>query len=462
MNFPSSPVVNKYRSKLITAEKAASLVKDGARVSYGSFHTKPIAFDIALAQRIAAGEFSRLDLFIVGTIMPPPQALIKMAEQKDRGDFGYHTSWFGPLERMFASKGVISFVPIQYQDGTRTRIEPLWHDSLRRDVAVIQAASMDSNGNFNFGITNGGTRRDVINTPIKIVEVNSNFPTALGGSEEYLNIDEIDYIIEGTNPDVFCIPHIEPTEEEIKIAENIIPLIRNGACLQLGIGGVPNAIGKMIAQSDIKELGVHSEMFCDAFYDMYMAGKITNSRKKKDLGKSAYTFTLCTKETLEFINNNPQLASYNCDYVTHPFNIANEDNMFSINATLEVDLVGQAVSESIGPVQYSGTGGALSFTYGSYESQGGVSVLCFPSTFRDKEGKLHSKVKATLTPGSIVTIPRAVTSTLATEYGVVNVKGLSLWTRTEAIINLAHPDFREELVKDAEKMNIWRKSNKIN
>ncbi len=461
MNYMLNSIQEKYRSKLISAEQAASMVKDGMKVSYGSFHTKPIDFDEALAKRIANGDFRQLDIFIVGTIMPVPQSLLKMAEMSDKGDFGYNTSWYGPLERMLHGKGVVNFVPIQYQDGTATRIEPVWHEDLRRDIAVFRAGSMDRFGNFNYGVTNGGTRKDVINTPIKIVEVNSNFPTVLGGMDESINIDEIDYIIESSNQEMFCIPHMEPEDVEVRIAENIIPLLKDGVCLQLGIGGVPNAIGKMIAQSDLKDLGVHSEMFCDAFLDLYRAGKITNMRKKRDTGRSVFTFTLCTKETMDFLDNNPLVASYNCDYVTNTFSIAQEDNMFSINSILEMDLVGQAVSESIGATQYSGTGGALSFTAGSYESKGGTAVLCFPSTFKDKEGKLHSKIKTSLTPGSIVTIPRSVISTVATEYGCVNIKGLGLWRRTEKIIGLAHPDFRDELIKEAEMMKIWRKSNKI-
>lgn len=461
MNFRSSDLMNRYRNKLITAEKAAQLVKNGDKVSYGSFHTKPVAFDAALANRIAGGEIKKLDVTIIGTILPPPQVLLKMAENNEKGDFGYHTSWYGPLERMIAPKGVVSFIPVMFQDTVRTRTEPLWDDSLRRDVTIIQAASMDPFGNFNFGITNAHVRRDMLNTTIKIVEVNTNFPTVFGGADEFLNIDEIDYIIEGDNPEMFCIPHIDPTEEDIKIAENIIPLIKNGDCLQLGIGGIPNAIGKMIAKSDLKDLGVNSEMFCDAFYDMYMAGKITNMKKKRDIGKSVFTFSLCTKETMEFLNRNPLMASNNGDYVTEYSNLAAEDNMFAINSTLEMDLVGQCVSESIGPVQYSGVGGALSFTWGCYQSKGGTAVLCLPATYRDKQGNLHSKIKGTLTPGSVVTIPRSVVSTIATEYGAVNIKALSLWNRTEAIINLAHPDFRDELVREAQTMNIWRKSNKI-
>ncbi len=462
MNYQTSNLLSRYRSKLITAEKAAQLVKNGDKLSYGSFHTKPVGFDIALAGRIAAGELTKLDVTIIGTILPVPQVLVKMAENSEKGDFGYHTSWYGPIERLIASKGVISFIPVMFQDTVRVRTEPLWDDSLRRDVTIIQASSMDAFGNFNFGISNAHVRRDMLNTTIKIVEVNSNFPVIHGGAEESLNIDEIDYVIEGPNPEMFCVPHIDPTDEDIKIAEHIIPMIKDGACLQLGIGGIPNAIGKMIAKSDLKDLGVNSEMFCDAFYDMYMAGKITNMKKKRDIGKSVFTFSLCTKETLEFMSNNPLMASNNGDYVTEYSNLAAEDNMFAINSTLEMDLVGQCVSESMGPVQYSGVGGALSFTWGCYQSKGGTAVLCLPSTYKDKEGKLHSKIKATLTPGSVVTIPRSVVSTIATEYGAVNIKALSLWNRTEAIINLAHPDFRDELVKDAQKMNIWRKSNKIN
>ena len=461
MNYKTPGLLNKYNSKLLTAEKAAQLVRNGDKLSYGSFHTKPVAFDIALADRIGSGEITKLDVTIIGTILPPPQVLLKMAEMNASGDFGYHTSWYGPLERMLASKGVISFIPVMFQDTVRTRTEPLWHDSMRRDVTVIQATSMDSSGNFNFGISNAHIRRDMLNTKIKIVEVNTKFPTVYGGADESLNIDEIDYVIEGTNPDMFCIPHIDPTEEEIKIAGHIIPLIKNGDCLQLGIGGVPNAIGKMIARSDLKDLGVNSEMFCDAFYDMYKAGKITNTKKKRDTGKSVFTFSLCTKETMDFMNNNPLMASNNGDYVTEYSMLAAEDNMFAINSTLEMDLVGQCVSETIGPVQYSGVGGALSFTWGCYQSRGGTAVLCLPSTYRDKEGRMHSKIKATLTPGSVVTIPRSVVSTIATEYGAVNIKALSLWDRTEAIINIAHPDFRDGLIREARDMNIWRKSNRI-
>jgi acyl-CoA hydrolase len=461
MNYSISNLHGKYKSKLITAQQAAALVKNGDKVSYGCFHTKPIAFDIALAERIESGEIKKLDTFIVGTILPVPQVLLKMIQKQNEGDFKYNTSWYGPIERMLATSGVPAFIPIQFQDVIKLRTEPLWHDSLRRDISVIQCAPMDSFGNFNFGIANAHTRRDMLNSPIKIVEVNTNFPVIYGGAEEHLHIDEIDYIIEGTNPEMFYMPHIEPTDVEVKIAENIIPLIKDGACLQLGIGGVPNAIGKMIAQSDLKDLGVCSEMFCDAFYDMYMSGKITNKLKKRDIGKSVFTFSLCTKETMDFMNKNPLMASYNGEYVTEYSNVRFEDNMFSINATLEVDLLGQAVSETIGQTQYSGTGGALSFTWGSYESKGGTAVLCLPSTYTDKEGYVHSKIRATLTPGSVVTIPRAVTSTIATEYGIANIKGLSLWGRAEKLIGLAHPDFRDELIKEAEKMNIWRKSNKI-
>ena len=461
MNNASGTIAGKYRSKLISAEKAAQLVKDGSQISYGSFHTKPIAFDEALAKRISNGDFKKMDIYITGTIAPIPQALLKMVEQKEHGDFGYQTTWYGPVERALSPTGVVSYVPLQFQDGDRIRGGANWHHCLSRDVSVIQTAAMDQYGNFNYGITNAYTRPDLLNSPLKIVEVNTNYPVVYGGSEESVNIDEIDYIIEGSNPEIFCIPHIEPTDQELKIAEHIIPMIKDGACLQLGIGGIPNIIGKMIAQSDLKNLGVHSEMFCDAYYDMYQSGKITNTKKRIDKGKSVFTFCLCTKETMEFMGNNPLLASYNSEYVTHHENIAAIDNVVAINGTMEMDIMGQASSEAIGYTQYSGTGGQLSFTIGAYESKGGVAILCLPSTFQDKQGNLTSKIKATLSPGSVVTIPRTIVSTIVTEYGAVNIKGLNLWNRTEALINLAHPDFRDELVAEAQKMNIWRKSNKI-
>ena len=234
----------------------------------------------------------------------------------------------------------------------------------------------------------------------------------------------------------------------------------DGNCIQLGIGGIPNAVGKMVAKSDLKDLGVHSEMYADAYLEMYKVGKITGARKNIDKYKQVYSFAMGTQEMYDFIDDNPGLAAYPIDYTNAPWIISQIDNFVSINAALEVDLFGQICSESIGTKHVSGTGGQLDFVEGAYKSKGGQSFVCLPSTVEIK-GEIITKIKPILTPGAIVTVPRTATHMVVTEYGIANLKGKNTWQRAEALINIAHPDFREALIKEAEAMKIWRKINKI-
>jgi acyl-CoA hydrolase len=193
---------------------------------------------------------------------------------------------------------------------------------------------------------------------------------------------------------------------------------------------------------------------------MFKAGKITGSHKNIDRYKQVYSFVLGSQELYEYIDDNPGLASYSVDYTNDPKVIAQIDDFVSINACIEVDLFGQVCSESVGTRHISGTGGQLDFVEGAYKSKGGQSFICLPSTI-DIKGKVGSRIKPVLTPGAIVTSPRTATHMLVTEYGIASMKGKSTWERAEALINIAHPDFRDMLVADAENMNIWRRSNKI-
>lgn len=217
----------------------------------------------------------------------------------------------------------------------------------------------------------------------------------------------------------------------------------------------------MIAQSDLTDLGVHSEMLVDAVVELAEAGKLTGKYKKMDQGKIVFAFAGGSKKLYEFMNENPNLAAYPVDYVNHPVSAAGMDNLVSINAGLEIDLAGQICSESIGPETFSGAGGQLDFVLSSYYANNGKSFLCLPSTYKDKEGNLQSRINPMLTEGAIVTTPRNGVQYFATEYGIVNLKGLNAWQRTEKIISLAHPDFRESLINSAEKMRIWRPSAKL-
>jgi acyl-CoA hydrolase len=295
------------------------------------------------------------------------------------------------------------------------------------------------------------------NADIVIVEVNENIPVCLGGASEFINISEVDYVVESENARLLTLPEPNITEIDKKIAKIIVEQIQNGSCIQLGIGGMPNAVGKLIAQSDLKDLGAHTEMFADAYLDMYKAGKLTNINKAKDKGKSVYTFALGSQELYDFLHLNPECASYAVDYTNNLAAISANEKMISINNAIEVDLYGQVSSESSGFRHITGTGGQFDFHYGAYHSKGGKAFICLTSTVTDKNGNVKSRINPIFSPGTITTLPRTITHYIVTEYGMVNLKGKSTWERAEALISIAHPDFREELIKEAEKMKIWVK-----
>lgn len=223
---------------------------------------------------------------------------------------------------------------------------------------------------------------------------------------------------------------------------------------------MPNAVGSLIAESDLKDLGVHTEMYVDAFVDIAKAGKITGLRKNIDKGRQVYAFGAGTQKLYDYVNENPECMSAPVDYTNDIRQISALDNFMSINNAVDIDLYGQINAESAGTKQISGAGGQLDFVLGAYLSNGGKSFICMSSTFKKKDGTVESRIKPTLDNGSIVTDTRANVHYFVTEYGIVNLKGLSAWQKTEAIISVAHPDFRDQLIKEAEKMHIWKRSNK--
>jgi len=246
-----------------------------------------------------------------------------------------------------------------------------------------------------------------------------------------------------------------------RIAEHIMKEIEDGACLQLGIGGLPNLIGQMIAESDLKDLGIHTEMLVDSCVDLYNAGRITGRKKTVDHFKMAYTFAMGTKKLYDFLDRNPTCASYPVNYINDPRMISLNNKVVAINNAIEVDLFGQVCSESVGAEQKTGTGGQLDFIFGAFQSKGGKGIISLNSTHKDKEGKLHTRIVPSVAPGSIVTVPRSIVQYVATEYGVVQLKGKSTWERAEALISIAHPEFRDELISQADKMKIWIKGNRV-
>ena len=299
------------------------------------------------------------------------------------------------------------------------------------------------------------------NAKVVIVEVNKNLPVCLGGYENGIHISQVDMIVEGDNPETSILPGPgAATDVDNAVANLIVEELNDGCCIQLGIGGMPTAVGSLIAKSDLKDLGVHSEMYVDSFVEMAQAGKITGAHKTIDRFRQTFAFAAGGKDLYDYLNNNPEIMAAPVDYVNDVRVVSQIDNFISINNAVDLDLFGQVNAESAGVKHISGAGGQLDFVLGAYLSKGGKSFICCSSSFIGKDGKLQSRIRPTLAEGTIVTDTRANTHFVVTEYGKANLKGKATWQRAEALINIAHPDFREELIREAEKMKIWRKSNK--
>ena len=339
---------------------------------------------------------------------------------------------------------------------------PRWYrENVRHvNVAMIQVAPMDAHGWFSFGPQASHLKAICDVSDVIIVEVNKYMPRCLGGFEDAIHISQVDMIVESDTEMPQMGAGGEPTEVDKAVAKLIVEEIPNGACLQLGIGGMPNTVGSMIAESDLKDLGVHTEMYVDAFVDISRAGKINGSKKAIDRGRQVFAFGAGTQKLYDFVNDNPECMSAPVSYTNDARTIAQIDNFISINNAVDIDLFGQVNAESAGVKHISGAGGQLDFVLGAYLSKGGKSFICCSSTFKKKDGTLESRIRPTLETGSVVTDARPCPQWFVTEYGKVNLKGLTAWQRAEALISVAHPDFREQLIQDAEKMRLWRRSNK--
>ena len=439
-----------YASKLCTAKEAVKDVTSGDWVDYGWCTGHPVALDKALAERMPELE----DVKIRGGIALWRPAIFDIENPADH--FCWNSWHMSGIERKAVNEGFAFYAPIRYSELPRyyaENVEPI-------HVAMFQVAPMDEHGFFNFGPSASHMASMCKRAQIIVVEVNQNMPRCLGGFNEGIHISQVTHIVEGDNPPIAEMGASKATAVDEAVAKLIVEEIPNGACLQLGIGGMPNAVGSMIAESDLRDLGVHTEMYVDAFVDIAMAGKINGSRKNIDRGRQVYAFAAGTKKLYDYVNNNPECMSAPVSYTNDARTIAQIDNFISINNIVDVDLFGQMNAESAGIKQISGAGGQLDFVLGAYLSKGGKSFICCSSTFKKKDGTLESRIRPTLENGSVVTDARPCAHWFVTEYGKVNLKGLTAWQRAEALISVAHPDFREQLIQEAEKMRIWKRSNK--
>ena len=452
--YDISQVQSEYKTKLIDADFAASLVKSNYRLHFGVGTGSSIYMDRALGKRLKTDTLLR-GLEIQTEVAVRNDLLETFKATRDVNTVRFYSSHYTAMDRMMADAGNCWYVPILFNE------EPLYwgQEGNGFDICCIQVAPMDRYGNFNFGPTNADLLGIIRNSKIVIVEVNEKMPIALG-YESHINISDVNYIIEGESPELAEFKAAPASPEDRRIAESIVDRIRNESTLQLGIGAVPNAIGGLLAESDIRDLGGHSEVIVDSFMNLYYAGKLTN-KKKVDKGLTVYTAAVGSKALYDFIDDNPICCAAPVDYVNSVHTISQIDNFISINSCVGVDLYGQVCSESAGFRQLTGTGGQLDFVLGAFLSKNGKSFMCTHSTRTKPNGEVVSLIHPTLPRGSIITTPRRATHYVVTEYGAVNLKGKSTWQRAESLISVAHPDFREELIQEAEKMGIWRNTSKI-
>lgn len=440
--------LSEYNSKLTSAETAVKCVKSGDWVEYTSNLGFPAACDLALSKR--RDELNGVK--IRGDLIFGPIQVIECDPEMEH--FVYNTWHCSGYERKMCDRGRAFFEPMVFRN-----LAWYYKNFLTSDVCMVTVSGMDDDGYFYFGPSLGMSKCIADNSKIVIVEVNRNIPRIKGSEESRIHISEVDYIVETGDPPLFEMPNPAPTETDVKIANLLLPYIKDGACVQLGIGGMPNALGELIADSDLKDLGMHTELCSDGYLAMFKAGKLTNAKKTLHPGKGVLGLAIGSHEFNEWLNDNPGYIGYPLSYVNDPYVISQNDNMVSINACIGADLYGQISSESSGTRQISGTGGQLDFVCGAQMARGGKAFICMSSTHTDKNGVMHSRIVPTFS-GDIITTPRSLAFYVATEYGVVNLAGLTTWERADAMISIAHPDFRDELIKAAEANRIWLPSNK--
>ena len=421
----------------ISAEEAAALVQSGMWLDYGAVLGQPDAFDTALAKRLGA----LTNLRIRSCLSTRARAVL---EADPNGDHVYwFSTHFGGYDRRKHDEAIAHYLPVhlgEIPDYYRRFIDPV-------DIAIFKTAPMDENGYFNFGPSSLWMRALVERARIVIVEECAAMPHVMGVGTG-VHLSEIDFIIPGDGQKMAELPKAPASEVDRAVARLIATQIADGACLQIGIGGMPNAVCSLLAESSIADLGIHTEMMTDGIVDLYRSGRITGAKKQLNPGKMVCTFALGAQYLYDFIDHNAQVEFHPVDYTNMPHIIMQNDNVASINNTTQMDLQGQAASESDGFRHISGTGGQSQFVRGAYASKGGKSFICLASTY-DKKGERKSRIVPALTRGNIVTTPRSDVMYVVTEYGIVNLKGRTVAERARLLISIAHPDFREELEREA-------------
>lgn len=433
MDMPSP--MDEYRAKLTTASEAVAAIPNDSDISIGMAVAEPPALLAALAARVEAGALTGLRPWYFHSLIHAGTTLLRY-ELLDR--VHPHCMFLSPVERALIKRGEaegrvpIEFVPTAFSDSSR-----LLSERVSLDAFVTTVSPMDRNGWFTFGTSNDYATTVARSAKRLIVEVNPNMPRVFG--ESLLHISEVAAIVENEQP-LFEAAYPEPAAEDETIATMVAAMIQDGACIQMGIGTLPNAVCAKLESH--KDLGIHTELMTPALARLIQCGAVTNRLKTTYRGRSVFTFAMGDRAFYDFLDDNPSMHSAPVQIVNDPRHISKNDKVVSVNATLQVDLGGACNSEHMLGRQYSGSGGQLDFVRGASASKGGKSIIACHSTA--KQGAVSRIVPRLEGP---VTTPRNDTHIIVTEYGWVDLKGKSLRERAEALIGIAHPRFREELAR---------------
>lgn len=426
-----------YKSKLTTAEEAVKRIKSGDKVVFTHAGSEPLYLVDAMVKN--AESYSNVTISNLVTLGKGEYSL---PQYKDHFKIN---SWFvSPCVRQAIADGYGDFTPVFFHEVPNY----IRRGIFEIDVCLAMVSSPDEHGYCSLGVASDYSTEAIRSAKLVIAQVNDQVPVVYGNT--FVHVDDLDVIVEHSAPvPEMKIPVI--TETELAIGRNCALLVEDGSTLQLGIGAIPDAV--LASLTHKKDLGIHSEMISDGVVDLIEAGVINNSRKALNPGKSIVTFLMGTKRLYDFANRNPGVELRTVDYVNHPMIIAKNNDMVCINSALAVDFMGQIVSDSIGTKQFSGVGGQVDFMRGAAMTLDGKGkgIIAMPSVAKKKDGSMISKITPFIDHGAAVTTSRQDADYVVTEYGIAELKGRTLKQRARNLINIAHPQFRDELASEFER-----------
>ena len=433
------------KQRLVTEEEALLRIPDNAYLfTYG--YGEPVG----ILSRLTELKGKRKGITFVDSLNAKPYPFYSDPEM--RGVVDSESIFFAHFCREFQKTGAISFIPNHLGKGFKDKLWAIRRRSPERPIVyAIQVSPMDEHGYFTTGTVGMSNRMMVENADIVILEIDENMPRTFGNT--YIHVSEATCVYQGPN-EMFYMPERPQSELDLKIGQFVADLIEDESTLQLGIGGIPNAVA--VALRDKHNLGVHTEMLSDSLIDLYRAGVVTNAAKTLHKDKMVTAFSFGSRAAYEFLDNNPNVLHLEVGYTNDPAVIRQNRKMVSVNTTLQVDLTGQCASESIGTLQLSGTGGQTETASGARQSEGGKSIIALHSTANVKNADGERERVSTIVPtqpaGMAISLMRADVDFVVTEYGVASLRGASIRERAAELINIAHPDYRDQLMYDAKRL----------